>query len=314
MATRRQLRQRWKQAPGDRILERITSYLAAPSTPHAMRSPDDLLQLLGGLPLRDEVPGGRDLRGAPLPGTGDLDLREFDLSFAEVATLVRCDLRRTRFDESAADGCTFGGSRLDEATFRNANLRSRHLSKLSARACVFDGSNLQSASFEGSDLEQSSFRDANCKRVNFAGANLVGCDFRGAILDGAVLNGARVDDTTDLRGASLLDVFDGDMVDTDGRVVTSASGWRERATWDDSTRTGSDPLAEAREVLSGMERLLARGKQPREVMLRDRVRSIRDRLTELGPEGWARELLEGAAAEDRPFVDSVLQDAYRTLL
>jgi uncharacterized protein YjbI with pentapeptide repeats len=288
--------------------------MATATTPGETRSPDELLRLLDGLPLRDEVPGGRDLRGAPLPGAGDLDLREFDLSFAELATLVRCDLRRARLDQSMADGCSFGASKLDEATFRAANLRSRHLSRLSARRCSFDGANLQSASFEGSDLEGSSFRDARCKRANFAGANLVGCDFHGAILDGGVLNGARLDQTTDLRGASLVDTFDGDMVGPGGGVVAPASAWRDKATWDDTTRTGSDPLAEGREVLAEMDRLLARGKQPREQRLRERVASIRDRLPQLGPEGWARELLEDASADDRPFVESVLQDAYRTLL
>jgi uncharacterized protein YjbI with pentapeptide repeats len=56
---------------------------------------------------------------------------------------------------------------------------------------------------QGTDLTNASFRDAKCRRARFGHARLVGCDFRRAVLDEATLVGARLNTSTDLRGASM---------------------------------------------------------------------------------------------------------------
>jgi len=179
--------------------------------------------LLEGLPFREEVEGGRDLRGISLHGgLRQFDFSEFDFRYSSLElNFVLCDLTRARFDDVTASQLICGG--LEEVTFRRAKLRGASFLESRATNAVFDDSDLTSASFEKADLSGSSFQRARCVRTNFFGANLVGCDFREALIAEAVFQNARIDERTDIRGAILRKVFALERRDFAGQVIGAAA-------------------------------------------------------------------------------------------
>lgn len=236
MASKRELVERWKQEPGKTILERINEFFFGLQMPKHGRSSAEAFAMLDGLPFRDEVPNGRDLRGASLNGgVHELDFHECDFSYAELGmNLVNCDLGRARFDEVSGGGNVILKT-LTGASFRKAKLRGCFFQNADVRDCNFDGAVLVGASFEGADLRGSSFRQATCKRTKFLGANLLGADFEKAVLDEAVFQEVRLDKTTNLRGASLVGLFHQDLKNRAGTVI--ARGVDPRlASYDDTTR------------------------------------------------------------------------------
>jgi uncharacterized protein YjbI with pentapeptide repeats len=312
MATKRQLQQRWKAPPGAEILEKLNAYFGEPATPFQRRIPARVLELLDGLPLRDEVAGGRDLRGALLGAASDLDLARFDFSHGEVVGLLRCDLRDARFDDVIGEAASFGGSILDGASFRKARLLRARATKVQAQRCVFDGARLSGSSLEGADLAGSSFRDAQCKRVNFSGTNLRGCDFRGAILDESTVIGASIDQTTDLRGASLINATAIHPRDVVPGAVRPVEEWWRAATWDGATRTGVDEAAREADVVDALLEVLRRANTPQAERVREQVNRIRADLPRLG-DTWGTALFDAIVAEDRSFVEQALDEAFRQL-
>lgn len=182
-----------------------------------------MLSLLRGLPFRDEVEGGRDLRGISLRGgLRKADLSGFDFRYAVLdVSLVLCDLTGANFDEARATQQISG--QLNGASFRRAKLKGVSFLNSQARNVAFDGSDLSNASFEGADLAESSFRNTRCLRTNFFGANLVGCDFREARITESVFQNATIDARTDLRGAIMKKVFAFERRDFAGQVIGAAA-------------------------------------------------------------------------------------------
>src|SRR5205809_155818 len=95
MATKKQLIDRWKQEPWSTVDRRLIAF----STEHAAKQwtpaplPDHLFGLLNGLPFREEVSSGRDLRGSSFPGACNMDLHGTDFSFArQLGVLQNCRL------------------------------------------------------------------------------------------------------------------------------------------------------------------------------------------------------------------------------
>ena len=182
-ATRGELVSRWMREPGKTILKQVQAFLDALAPGHLRRA-QELFALLEGLPYRDEVPSGRDLRGASLSGSiYGLELTDCDFSFAQLdLDFVNCVLSGARFDEAQASGMMLLKD-LNRASFRRSRLVDCYFRDAVARECCFDGATLTGSSFAGADLRGSSFLDAKCRRATFTQATLSGCDFRRAIVD-----------------------------------------------------------------------------------------------------------------------------------
>ncbi|HYO52374.1 pentapeptide repeat-containing protein [Archangium sp.] len=254
MATKQQLKRRWEQEPGRAIQQSLEKLFFDLNVPGYQGS-KDIEPLLKGLPFSEEVPGGRDLRGITLQGgVGNLDLKNYDFSHAKLEfNLINCDLTGARFDEATVGGVV--SNKLVGASFQNAKLRSCSFSDSDLKNCCFDNAMLGGASFDRSDLAGASFRAAKCKGASFVSANLHGCDFQMAILDEAVFLNVHLDKSTNLRGASLVNLYNKDQRDTSGRLVQPGTDW-QLATYDASTTYRKDPAAQALELLEELGNLL----------------------------------------------------------
>jgi uncharacterized protein YjbI with pentapeptide repeats len=311
MTGRNALVARWSDEPGRTILERLHAFFADTQMPGHGRDSTELFALLDGLPYRDEVERGRDLRGAPLGGgTRDLDLRNCDFRYAKLTlNLVSCDLSGAVFDDARA-GDSILLDCLDGASFARAKLGGTFFKGAHARQCCFDNAMLARASFEGADLLGSTFRNADCKRSKFLRANIVGCDLRGAILDGAVLQELELDDTTDLRGASLVNVHDGELRDRAGNVVARATDWARARV--DATTTRSANSEEVRDVIDASLRLVEASERPWAAAAAEQLRRARDTADD--DNAWYTDLLAAVGPESRPEVESLVADAMRSLI
>ena|SRR2546426_622873 len=312
MTTKKDLVGRWSHEPGRTILERAHGFFRETQMPGHGRDAVELFALLDGLPFRDEVPSGRDFRGGSLGGgTRDLDLRDSDFSYANLTlNLVNCNLTGARFNEVAGgDGMILDC--LDNASFMRAKLNRTFFQGAHAHRCGFDEASLVGASFEGADLTGSSFRNADCRRAKFLRANLAGCDMRGARLDEAVFQEATLDEATDLRGASLVNVYDRDLRDRGGNVVARATDWR-RAQVDATTVHRSDPSAAARELIDAALSLAAANSRPWASAAAEALRRARASIGDGG--AWHEALLTAVGPEARPEVEALLADAMRSLL
>jgi uncharacterized protein YjbI with pentapeptide repeats len=249
MATKKQLRDRWKVEPGLTIDRKIVEfcseqYLASWASP----DPERLFGLLDGLPYREEVPSGRDLRGSSFPGAVNMDLHEADMSYCGKLTGIgNCRLHGARLDEVTGEIGDLTGEATG-ASFRKARLRGTWLMNSRFEDCDFTEVTGRSAVFRGSSLRGSTFANADWRGADFQECDLRGCTFRGADLSGAMFRAVELDETTDLRGARLVDVTFDALVDKQGNTVLEGTEWRH-ATYDETTITGHQPGAVDREVL-----------------------------------------------------------------
>src|SRR5438094_334613 len=95
---------RWNVEPGKTVLQRVYAFSEECAKPDHGHTSQELVKLLDGLPFRDEVPNGRDLRGINLGNIYQLDFREFDFSYADVGWLYQCNFSHTRLDGARIDG------------------------------------------------------------------------------------------------------------------------------------------------------------------------------------------------------------------
>jgi uncharacterized protein YjbI with pentapeptide repeats len=317
-ATKKQLIERWKQEPGATIQRRIQEWCArqaaiatqASLRPGSAPPPADsasLYELLDGLPFRDEVPGGRDLRASVFPGARKLDLNDADLSYCqEIGMLDDCDPRNLRLDEARVLDSLRG--RFDHCAFRRAKLRKVWMTQSTFARCDFTGADLRGAEMKGADLRGSIFRDANLQGADLQATDLRGCDFRGAKLDSAMLRGVTLDRTTDLRAASLTGAALEEHRDFSGKLVLAATDLR-RATLDQSTK--SDGAAGADDLL--LLDVIARRARQERAHWGARVAAEADRLrkeVENDPQlRWLDALMSAVSPADRPAVEAFLQRA-----
>jgi len=274
---------------------------------------DELFAMLKRLSFVEELPSGRDLRGATLSGgVHELDFRACDFSYARIQmNFVNCDFTGARFDEATVKGIIL--KTLDGASFRKAKLQGCFFQKASARQCCFDQATLMASSFEAADLSGTSFREADCKRAKFLGANLTGCDFRNANLQGAVLQEVQLDASTDLRGASLVNAFLNELKDRAGNPVARATNWQD-AKWDASTQVGSDQREIALEILERASAILNNQTEPKAAQLRQRIEKLKSNLRSKYRPDWYETLLSSLETADASFAESVMNQATRGLL
>ena len=234
-----------KQKTTYRSLENRALGNSEPATaakPWKNTKPQMIFQLLDGLPFREEVPSGRDLRGSAFSGAVNLNLRETDFSYSPtIGGFTNCDLYRAKLDHIRGSVHEITG-KLIETSFIAAELNKTWLNQSRFRNCIFNRANLKSANLNHSDFRGSSFKDADCGWADFQYCDLRACDFRGANLKGIMLREVKLDKTTDFRGANLQDIVHEDQYDIYGKLVIRGTDWRQ-ATYDETTLLGTDPIA-----------------------------------------------------------------------
>jgi len=307
-ATKKQLRDRWQSGAGRAFLDSAQARLG--EIGHGQKM-EDLLPLLEGLPFREEVPGGRDLRGIPGCFWREVSVAGFDFSHATAVELIDCDASGARFDEAEFHGLL--GKTLANASFKKARLKRCGLNGALARNATFDDAKLLSCNLDDADLQGASFRGADCKGSVFLRTNLLGCNFGGAGLEEAVWLEVRLDKTTDLRGARLVNIYNQDHFDNRGNLVNRGTDWR-LATYDDTTQAGVDTAAQAIEWIDSALDLLSQRSDAFANDLAARLAAIKTKLRAHPDELWMDHLLEELPADQRDHAQVLLEDAMRNLL
>jgi uncharacterized protein YjbI with pentapeptide repeats len=301
------LADRWKSGPRQIVLHKLHACLTSLDAQPAEFA--DALRLLDDLPGSSGVASARDLRGASLVGGARcVNFERVDFSHADLqCNFVRCDLSGAIFDQAQGSDLAIG-DKLEGASFIGSRLPGATFARSSARRCVFDHADLRYASFEAADLTGSSFKGAELTGVNMRGARLSSCDLRGAKLSGAVFLEVDLDTSTDLRGASLLDIWATDQADKNGNIVAAGTDWTQ-ATLDSTTITGEGAGAHGLQVLLQAHRSLV----GREGAMADRLRDALEReliLLELGHSAeWWTDIVGQFLGSERPYVEDVLRRA-----
>ncbi len=310
MASKTELRSRWNYEPGSSIIRQMWSLCHRPPVEHGFDS-SVLIGLLDGLPFRNEVENGRDLRGAKF-GANDLDLQEWDFSYAQLGDFFRCNLTRACFYAAEGRSINLASSILDEASFQNSKLRSCYLANAKARKCQFDRAMLRGANFEYANVSGSCFRHSSCVGVKFLGADLRGCDFQNAVLDRVVFQEAKIDKTTDFRGASLTNVYYEDVYNREGGCIARGVDLRA-AIFDDKTVFKSDPRIIGIEILESALKVA-------EAMSADAAKRIlavlkeqKKKMAVAYSENWGSEILEKLDEQERVLFNRIIEEAYRNL-
>src|SRR5690349_5290189 len=98
MANKKELVDRWTRGPGLTILRSRLEFIKSRNSVDLAADRREMLRILEGLPYREEVASGGDLRGAMFGGVSDLDLSHWDFSNGTmISNMFRCDLRLARF-------------------------------------------------------------------------------------------------------------------------------------------------------------------------------------------------------------------------
>lgn len=314
-ATRKQLVERWKHEPGATIQRRIQEWCAEraaqaslqPAGGPASTDSASLYRLLDGLPYRDEVPSGRDLRASAFPGASKLDLNNADLGYCqEIGMIDDCDPENARLDEARVLDSLRG--RFRQCSFQRAKLRKIWMTQSVFAQCDFTGADLRGAEMKGSDLRGSIFRDANLQGADLQSTDLRGCDLRGAKLDSAMLRGVTLDKTTDLRAASLINAAVEEHRDFSGKVILKATDLRH-ATWDESTKFGTAAGTEDLLLLDAIASRALREPAPWSRRLADEAKRLKKEVEKDPHVRWLDALLSVVPAADRPAVEAFLQRA-----
>ena len=312
MSTVKELRARWKREPGLSIEKQIGAFFGAQNWSGAGKTEGELRDLLEFLPFREEVPEGKDLRGVDIGAGRDLDMRGYNFSHARIHAFYNCDLSSCCFDDVLCEGTL--SSILTRSTFRRAKLKSSHFFGGQVQQCIFDEANLLQACFQGSDLTGSSFRGANLKNANLKNTNLVGCDFRGAILDGAELAAARIDKSTDFRGASLRNLSTMGYVDEAYQVTPWAFDIRQ-ATYDETTVLDDDlrlpVLDELKAAIRDLDANVDYYDEKKSARLRGILEEMQREIGQQYRPDWYEEVVRRQGASDAGFVEEVFMQTYR---
>jgi uncharacterized protein YjbI with pentapeptide repeats len=263
MATKKELIDRWKKEPWIGVDKKIYDYCIDKSInaqPGVLSDLKPLLPLLEKLPFQEELKNRNDFRGSSFLGANNMDLSDCDFSYCgKIGGFKDCVAKNAVFDHSRGPLYEVEGTFID-TSFQSAQIGKAWMSRSVFHRCNFAKASLKSAKITESDLRGSSFRNADLKHAQLTSSDLRGCDLRGADLTGAVFLGLKIDKTTDLRGAILYGMFCKTQRDIYGRLVIKGTDYR-KATYDETTKYGEDPLVFERELLNRIIREAKKTKQ-----------------------------------------------------
>jgi uncharacterized protein YjbI with pentapeptide repeats len=241
MASKKQLIDRWNVEPWRSVNQGLYQF-AVDQAMQGWRSPDSnrLFGMLDGLPFREEVPSGRDLRGSAFPGAQRMNLRETHFTYSPGITGFRdCDLFQARLNSIHGDVYELGGL-FEQTSFESARLHKALADHSRFDRCDFTGADMTSVMLRGSDLRGCVFRNADLSYADLQECDVRDCDFKGANLTEVLFGAVILDETTDLRGATLVNLHTEEHRDVSGRSVLAGTDWR-RARHDETTAVAELP-------------------------------------------------------------------------
>jgi len=315
MATRKQLTERWASSDGLRINQQIDDYLSEEDRyfcehkhPHGQSS--DIAEILKGLPYVEEIPGGLDMRGISIwNNVRKFDFSGWDFSLAAMQlSMPNCIFIGSRFDRTTNSG-SMSGSQYRDSYLGGANFSGVIAQRVVAINCCFDNASLRAVRFDDADLSGCSFVNAKCQRANFAGADLRGCNFQGANLDGTVLVGGKIDKTTNLSGASLINVNYEAGYNDDGSPAWAENDWRQ-ATYDDTTIHGDHPAVLQQALLKNLIAVLEEDGSPDAKAIIPKLKAARP-LIPKEPDNWIGTVFQAITAEQTKVLESAMFDAVK---
>lgn len=318
MATAEQLKSRWLEGRGAFVKESLVHLLGASGGRISLKKeryqgfPVDWESLLEGLPFREEVPNGKDLRGIVLGGRlWNADFSGIDFSYAVLGLhFHQSNLCGARFDFADVEGQSFHDN-LDGCSFRGADLRNADLADSNVRNCCFDKAKLSKASLNRSNLSNSSFINANLIGANLNGSNLQGCNFQGALFKNATLTDTLVDKATDFRGANLLNAWhEADY--HQGKLISAGLDW-SKVTYDETTLFGEDEALRAIEQIQSALRALdiEYNEYPNAEKLRNVLHKKIAQLQKGHRPKWGEEIFEETGDEMADFITAVFSRMYK---
>jgi uncharacterized protein YjbI with pentapeptide repeats len=202
MATKRQLRNRWKDTKGQQQASAVMVALRKGATVQ------ELGQIVNDMPFADKVRPSIDLRG---------------LRFQELLCLQNVDLSYIRLDYAILGGhltnCRLIGAVLDgveavnlslqsdftQASFVRANLKGASFLNAVLAETNFAKANLQFARLKNAMCQGAAFVEANMRFAHCAGADFREADLSSADLSGASLGSIIFDSGTLLQGTILTE-------------------------------------------------------------------------------------------------------------
>jgi uncharacterized protein YjbI with pentapeptide repeats len=289
MATKQQLKKRWKTEEGQHRSRLVMGALQRGATQ------DELRSLIGDIPFFDEVAPALDLRG---------------IEFERGLSLLNLDLAGARLDGAHLlgniSGCRMTGAVLDGVKALNVafehDFTGVSMVGASLKGVWFFRTDLTGADLSRAQLQSAHFRETHCIEAKLVGAKMrfahcAGADFSGADLSGADLTGAalgsvRFDERTRLAGADLT----GASMDEDLRAFAKQAGAILGAA------TGAYALAEFDAAFKVLRRRNAGGRFDAVLA---RMSELRQELVRDGSFDWGTKL----AGEFPPDVMSEVADA-----
>jgi uncharacterized protein YjbI with pentapeptide repeats len=268
-------------------------------------------RIVSDLPFIEEVPLGRDLRGIGLGSVAhEFDFTGWDFSYGQVCLFFSgCILNNAKLDRVDYTQGYLKEAKMTGASFRGANLSRVNASNIVAHDCCFDGATLRRTNFQDSDLTGSSFVKAKCQNATFGRGVLLGCNFQGAKLDGAVITQAKIDKTTDFRGASLINIWYHEERNQGGSLAWPENDWRQ-ATYDETTVYGDRPEVEEYALLNSLISLMSDDDSLDAKVIATKLRAARP-LVPKDPENWIESVFQQITPEQAKLLESAIFDAVK---
>lgn len=162
--------------------------------------------------LRDaELIGVVDFRAAKLHGAQLDGIRSAEKGLFTSVELPDAVLHGAQFPEANFDSADLKRVKGRQATFNGSYLHAVDLTGASLPRAAFRGVKMRGAQAARADLTAADFSGAELVGLRAPGADLSGAEFTKAVLTGAILDGVKLNESTDfsgadLRGASLREV------------------------------------------------------------------------------------------------------------
>jgi len=224
VATKTQLRSRWLDGNGRRVLDAVVGAV------RRRVDVDELRGIVSGLPYADEVAPAPDLRGIEFPPgvmLFRLDWPKVRLDYASLGGNVsESKLAGAVLDHVEAINLSFHGD-FTRASFVRAVLRGADFQQAVLGGADFSQAKLMGAYFQDAKCSGAIFTRADLRLTTFFDADLTGADYSGADLRDATLLRARTEGAT-FEGANL----EGATTPDGGRSGLESGGTYELAEFD----------------------------------------------------------------------------------
>jgi uncharacterized protein YjbI with pentapeptide repeats len=275
MATKKQLIDRWKTEPWNRVNQQIENWIIEQASKEWCNSNiKEIFLLLEGLPYRDELENGKDLRGSAFSGAMKIDLRKIDFSYCpNIYGFDNCNLTNSRLDYISGNVERLQGQ-FKNVSFIGSKLSKTWMSHSKFINCDFSKANLNNAKMHQSVFRSCNFQGAKLNNADLQNSDIRGCNFNEADLSYVMFRGIKLNKTTNLIGANLSNIIDEDQFDFNGKIVIRGTNYRE-ATFNKTTIYMKDEEGFERNFeLNYLEAIIENAKQFKKPWISDFIQKV----------------------------------------